>query len=56
MIERIEAKMADNLRRMPNYTCTQTTDRSGRRQPSGPSELVTGVFSLVGLFSQLGRA
>jgi len=26
-IERIKAKMADNLRRLPNYTCTETIER-----------------------------
>src|SRR5207247_2136627 len=39
-LERVKAKMADNLRRLPNYTCSQTIERSKRRQPSSPSELV----------------
>src|SRR6266576_3525198 len=27
LLERIKAKMADNLRRLPNYTCTETIER-----------------------------
>ena len=34
ILERIKARMADNLRRLPNHTCEQTIERSKRRQPS----------------------
>src|SRR5215469_12007656 len=30
LLARIKAKAADNLRRLPNYTCTQTIERSRR--------------------------
>jgi hypothetical protein len=28
MLERIKAKAAENLQRLPNYTCTETIERS----------------------------
>jgi hypothetical protein len=30
LLPRIKAKAAENLQRLPNYTCTQTVERSGR--------------------------
>jgi len=34
LLSRIKGKVAENLRRLPNYTCTQTIVRSLRRKPS----------------------
>ena len=40
LLARIKLKMAENLTRLPNYTCTQTIERSRRRAPSRRFELV----------------
>lgn len=39
-LARIKLKMADNLTRLPNYTCTETIERSARRAGSRRFELL----------------
>ena len=34
LLGKIRSKVAENLRRLPNYTCTQTIVRSLRRKPA----------------------
>ncbi len=34
LLSRIRTKVAENLKRLPNYTCTQTIIRSLRRTPA----------------------
>lgn len=39
-LSRIKRRMADNLRRQPDYTCLETIERSQRRKPTRKFEMV----------------
>ncbi len=43
LLARIKVRMAENLERLPNYTCLQTVERSMRRAKSGKYELLDTV-------------
>ena len=43
LLARIKTKMAENLERLPNYTCTQTIERSLRRAKSGKYQLLDTI-------------
>src|ERR1700694_3900221 len=49
LLAHIKAKMADNLARLPNYTCTETIERSTRRAPSRRFEMLDTVRLEVAL-------
>jgi Arc/MetJ family transcription regulator len=49
LLAHIKVKMADNLARLPNYTCTQTIERSTRRAPTRRFELLDTVRLEVAL-------
>ena len=40
LLARIKAKAAENLQRLPNYTCTQTIERSHRNARARKFELL----------------
>ena len=49
LLARIKAKAAGNLRRLPNYTCTQTIERSHRNARSRKFELLDTIRLEVAL-------
>lgn len=49
LLAKIKVKMAENLNRLPNYTCEQTVERSRRRAPSRKFELLDTVRLEVAL-------
>ena len=49
LLAHIKAKMAANLERLPNYTCTQTIERSYRRAPNRRFEMFDTVRLEVAL-------
>ena len=53
-IARIRAHMADNLQRLPNYTCTQTIERSTRPARSRRFQLVDTLRLEVALVNGRG--
>src|SRR5712692_11400472 len=48
LLAKIKVKMADNLERLPNYTCAQTIERSRRPAPTRRFELVDTIRLEVG--------
>jgi hypothetical protein len=62
LLDHIKARMAENLRRLPNYTCTEVIDRSRRRRGTGefaPVDTLKLDVALVDgkeLFSWLGAS
>lgn len=49
LVAKIKVKMAENLDRLPNYTCQQTIERSRRRMPARKFELLDTVRLEVAL-------
>src|SRR5450756_2396414 len=49
LLAKIKVKMAENLNRLPNYTCKQTVERSRRRTPARKFELLDTVRLEVAL-------
>jgi hypothetical protein len=49
VLARIKVVMAENLNRLPNYTCLQTIERSQRRGPKRNFQLVDTIRLEVGL-------
>src|SRR5947209_8998393 len=49
LLAKIKIKMAENLDRLPNYTCQQTIERSRRRAPARKFELLDTVRLEVAL-------
>ncbi len=49
LLAKIKVKMAENLNRLPNYTCEQTVERSRRRTPARKFELLDTVRLEVAL-------
>jgi hypothetical protein len=49
LLAKIKVKMAENLDRLPNYTCEQTVERSRRRSPGRKFELLDTVRLEVAL-------
>ena len=49
LLAKIKVKMAENLDRLPNYTCEQTIERSRRRAPARKFELLDTVRLEVAL-------
>src|SRR6266404_5350643 len=49
LLAHIKVKMAANLQRLPNYTCTQTIERSSRRAPTRRFEMLHTVRLEVAL-------
>jgi hypothetical protein len=49
LLAHIKSKMAANLARLPNYTCTQTIERSTRRAPARRFEMLDTVRLEVAL-------
>ena len=49
LLGRIKAKAAENLQRLPNYTCTQTIERSHRNAKSRKFELLDTIRLEVAL-------
>src|SRR2546427_7973846 len=43
LLERIKSKIAENQRRLPNYTCTATVERSTRARASAGFERVDAL-------------
>jgi hypothetical protein len=49
LLARIKVHMAENLNRLPDYTCVQTVERSQRKQPSGKFRLIDALRYEVAL-------
>src|SRR5437764_679954 len=49
LLAKIKVKMAENLGRLPNYTCQQTIERSRRRPPGRKFEMLDTVRLEVAL-------
>src|ERR1700676_3351562 len=62
LLDHIKARMAENLRRLPNYTCTEVIDRSRRRRgtdrfaPVDTLKLDVALVDGKELFSRLGAS